>query len=214
MKLHTYFRSSAAYRVRIVLALKGLAWQAVPVHLVRGGGEQNAPAYRAVNPHGLVPALETDGAVLIQSTAICEYLEEAHREPPLLPGAPLARAYVRAVMATIACEIHPLNNLRVLAYLTGPLGHGEADRTAWYRHWIAEGLTALEGYVARSGLAGRYVCGDRPTLADAFLVPQLYNARRFDCPLDAYPTLTRIDAAARDLPAFREAAPEAQADAG
>lgn len=214
VKLYTYFRSSAAYRVRIVLALKGIACDHAHVHLVRGGGEHRSPAYRAVNPQAIVPALEDGGAVLTQSIAICEYLEETHPAPPLLPADPVGRAHVRAVMAAIACEIHPINNLRVLNHLTGTLGFSEDRKLDWYRHWIAEGFAGLEGLLARAGRPGRFTFGDSPTLADAFIVPQVYNARRFECPLDAYPTVTRIADACDELAAFREAAPEAQADAG
>jgi maleylacetoacetate isomerase len=213
MKLYTYFRSSAAYRVRIALALKGLPWTAAPVHMLRGGGEQHGEAYRAVNPQGLVPSLEIDGTVLIQSIAICEYLEETHPEPPLLPCDPEARAYVRSLMSIVACEIHPLNNLRVLRYVTKTLGHSEAEKTAWYRHWIAEGFQGLEAILARSGRVGAFACGDTPGLADAFIVPQVANALRFDCPLESFPLISRIDENCRALEAFRLAAPEAQADA-
>lgn len=214
MRLHTYFRSSAAFRVRIVLGLKGLAWEPAYVHLLRGGGEQHAAAFLAVNPQGIVPALEDEGATVTQSIAICEYLEETHPVPPLLPADPGERARVRAIMAAIACEIHPLNNLRVLNHLTGSLGFSEEQKLDWYRHWIAAGFLGLEALVARDRPAGPFAHGDRPTLADAFIVPQLYNARRMNCPLDAFPTLVAIDAACRQLPAFHDARPEAQPDAG
>lgn len=214
MKLHTYFRSSAAYRVRIVLALKKLAWDPAFVHMLRNGGEQHQPAYKGVNPQGLVPALETgDGATIVQSTAICEYLEERYPEPQLLPDDLHERAYVRAVTASIACEIHPLNNLRVLQHLTGPLGLDQDAKLAWYRHWIDVGLAGVEVLVASSGRVGQFTLGDSPTLADAFIVPQIYNARRFGCPLDGFPTIVRIADACEELPAFRAARPEAQADA-
>jgi maleylacetoacetate isomerase len=214
VKLYTYFRSSAAYRVRIVLGLKGLAWEPGFVHMLRGGGEQHLPAYRAVNPQGLVPALETEGAVLAQSTAICEYLEERYPEPPLLPRDLKARAYVRAVMGAIACEIHPLNNLRVLKHLTGKLGVGEDAKLAWYRHWIADGFRGLEALIASSGRAGSFALDASPTLADAFIVPQVYNARRFDCPLTDYPNIVRIAESCSAHPAFQAASPEKQPDAG
>lgn len=213
MKLYTYFRSSAAYRVRIVLALKGLEWEPAYVHMLRGGGEQHQPAYKAVNPQGLVPALEIDGQVLSQSTAICEYLEERFPEPALLPKTLEERAYVRAVMSAVACEIHPLNNLRVLKHITGTLGLDEDGKLAWYRHWIASGFAGLEALLAASGRAGDCVLGDTPTLADAFIVPQVYNARRFDCPLDDFPIIARIADACDALPAFAAARPEAQGDA-
>lgn len=212
MKLYTYFRSSAAYRVRIALALKGLAWEPAFVHMLRGGGEQHSPAYRAINPQGLVPTFSDEGTDLVQSIAICEYLEEKHPEPPLLPADLDARAYVRAVMSAVACEIHPLNNLRVLKYVTATLGHGEAEKLAWYRHWIAEGFAGLEGLIVKAGRSGAFACGDGPTLADAFIVPQVYNARRFDCPMAAYPTIVRIAEACDALPAFQAARPEAQGD--
>jgi maleylacetoacetate isomerase len=214
LKLYTYFRSSAAYRVRIALALKGLPWEPAFVHMLRGGGEQHSPAYRAVNPQGLVPTLSDEGADLVQSIAICEYIEEKHPEPPLLPADLGARAYVRAVMSAVACEIHPLNNLRVLKYVTATLGHGEEEKLAWYRHWIAEGFAGIEGLIVRAGRSGVFACGDRPTLADAFIVPQVYNARRFDCPMAAYPNIARIAEACSALPQFQAARPEAQGDVG
>ncbi len=210
MKLYSYFRSSAAYRVRIALNLKGLSYEIVPVHLLRG--EQKSPEHRQRHPMGLVPVLElADGTTLTQSLAILEYLEEAYPSPPLLPAEPLARAQVRAIAATIACDIHPINNLRVLQYLTGTLGLSEEAKLTWYRHWVMEGLTAVERLVAAS--AGRFCLGDAPTLADCCLVPQLYNARRFDCDLSGFPRLTAIEAACQALEAFRAAAPERQPDA-
>ena len=213
MKLYSYFRSSAAYRVRIVLALKGLEVDYRYIHMLKDGGQQHSADYDAVNPLKLVPALEIEGGILTQSLAICEYLDETHPDPPLLPGNAADRGYVRAIAAAIACEIHPLNNLRVLAYLSVELGLDKPARDVWYRHWIAEGLTGVEALVARSGKAGDYCFGDTPTLADAFLVPQLANARRFACDLAAYPTLTAIEQRAVRLPAFAAAAPEAQGDA-
>jgi maleylacetoacetate isomerase len=213
VKLYTYFRSSAAWRVRIALALKGIDWQPAFVHLLRHGGEQLAPQYRAKNPIGLVPTLETDdGAVLTQSLAIIEWLEETHPTPPLLPAAPMARAQVRAVAQTIACDIHPLNNLRVLRYLKHALGQEDAARDEWYRHWIGEGLNALEAMLRCQ--AGPFCFGDQPGLADICLVPQMANARRYACPLETYPSLLRAEAAAHALPAFRDTAPENQPDAG
>jgi maleylacetoacetate isomerase len=213
MKLHGYWRSTAAWRVRIALELKGLEWASVPVHLVRDGGEQRKPAFRELNPQGLVPVLEVDGSLLTQSLAIIEYLEETRPERPLLPAEPRARARVRALAQLVACDIHPLNNLRVLQYLRDRLGLDDAQHDAWYRHWVGEGLGALETQLARDAETGRFCHGDLPGLADCCLVPQLYNARRYGCPLDAYPTLLRIEAACIGLDAFRAAAAAAQPDA-
>lgn len=213
MKLYTYFRSSAAWRVRIALALKGIGTEQTFVHLLKDGGQQKTAAFRACNPLGVVPVLETDhGAVLTQSLAIIEYLEETHPLPRLLPPDPVARAQVRAFALAIACEIHPLNNLRVLQYLEHAMRQPEATRTAWYHHWIAEGLVALEALLQNAG-HGPFCFGDTPGLADVCLVPQMANARRFKCPLDAYPTLLRAEVAALALPAFRDTAPEHQPDA-
>jgi maleylacetoacetate isomerase len=212
LKIYSYFRSSAAYRCRIALNLKGLAHDTAFVHLIKDGGQHNAPAYRALNPQGLVPALEHDGRVITQSLAIIEYLDESHPEPPLLPGDAEQRARVRAFALAIACDIHPLNNLRVLNYLKGPLGNDQATVDAWYRHWVQEGLAACE--LLLPATHSRFCFGDRPTLADACLIPQMYNARRFKCDLAAVPRLAAIDETARALPAFASAAPEAQPDAG
>ena len=211
--LYGYWRSSAAYRVRIALALKGLAWESRPVHLVQDGGQQHAADYAAMNPQQLVPSLRDGERVLTQSLAIMEYLEETRPEPPLLPADARGRARVRALAQLVACDIHPLGNLRVLQYLERELGVGEAQRGAWSRHWIATGFTALEAMLAGNAATGRYCHGDTPGLADACLVPQVYNARRWKLPLDDYPTIRRIDAACGELEAFRGAAPEAQADA-
>lgn len=213
MKLYTYFRSSAAYRVRIALELKGLAWEAVPVHLVRGGGEQHQAAYLRLNPAGLVPALEDDGRILTQSLAIIEYLDETHPAPPLLPADAAGRARVRAIAQAIACDIHPLNNLRVLQYLKREFGIGDAQRDAWYRHWVGVGLAAVEAMLAGDARTGAFCHGDAPTLADCCVVPQVFNARRFDCDLSALPTVTRIAERCEALEAFRLAAPEHQPDA-
>jgi maleylacetoacetate isomerase/maleylpyruvate isomerase len=213
MKLHTYFRSSAAYRVRIALNLKGLDYEAVPVHLVRGGGEHRQPAYLGLNPAGLVPALEDQGQVLTQSLAIVEYLEETHPQPALLPAAALDRARVRAIAQAIACDIHPVNNLRVLQYLTRELGASEEQKNAWYRHWIGVGLQAVEAMLAGDARTGAFCHGDTPGLADCCLVPQVFNARRFGCELSAMPTVLRIADHCAGLEAFRRAAPEAQPDA-
>lgn len=208
--LYTYYRSSAAYRVRIALALKNLPYRSVPVHLLNQGGEHKLPAYTALNPQRLVPAWQTEGgAVLAQSLAIIEYLEDTHPEPPLLPAEPLPRARVRAFAQHIACDIHPLNNTRVLQYLLQK-GWSEADKQAWYAHWVQTGFAALEASLAESG---DFCFGNTPTLADCCLIPQVYNARRFQVDLSAYPNICRIEAAAAQHPAFIQAAPEQQADA-
>jgi maleylacetoacetate isomerase len=212
VKLHDYFRSSAAYRVRIALNLKGLTAERAFVHLRRGA--QDSDDYRALNPQGLVPVLETDdGAVITQSLAIVEYLEETHPLPPLLPGDANGRARVRGIALAIACDIHPLNNLRVLRYLTGTLGVPEAQKDGWYRYWCDTGLEALERRLADDAATGAFCHGDAPTLADVCLVPQLANARRMAVDLSAFPTLLRIDAACQALPAFAAAAPARQPDA-
>ena len=211
LRLYSYFRSSAAYRCRIALNLKGLAHETAFVHLVKEGGQHNTPAYRALNPQALVPTLEHDGRVITQSLAIIEYLDEVCPDPPLLPGDTGERARIRAFALAIACDIHPLNNLRVLNYLKGPLQQGQAAVDAWYRHWVETGLAACEALLSPG--ATRFCFGDQPTLADICLVPQIYNGRRFNCDLSAMPRLAAIDEACRDLPAFAKAAPEAQADA-
>jgi maleylpyruvate isomerase len=213
VKLYSYFRSSASFRVRIALNWKGLAYETVPVHLMRGGGEQLSEAYRQANPAGLVPALDDGGALLTQSLAIIEYLEQVHPDPPLLPPEAVARAQVRAIALAIACEIHPLNNLRVLRYLVHDLKIDEAAKNAWYRHWVEDGLEQIERTLALRGLSGDYCFGDRVTLADVFLVPQIFNARRFDCRLDHVPTLTVIEQRCMQLDAFIRAQPSAQPDA-
>ena len=208
-RLHGYWRSSAAYRLRIALALKGIAYETVAVDL--RAGAQRAAAHRARQPQGLVPVLEIDEATLVQSLAIIEYLDETRPHPALLPRDPLGRARVRAIALAVACEIHPLNNLRVLEHLRLGLALPEADIEAWYRHWIKTGFAGLEPLVAAS--AGRFAYGDTPTLADVVLVPQLYNARRFACDLAPYPTLLRVEAACLELAAFAASAPEQQPDA-
>ena len=213
MKLFSYFRSSAAWRVRIALAWKGIEHGQVPVHLLRDGGQQRSESYLRVNPQGLVPALEEGGKVLAQSIAILEYLEETHPQPPLLPADPWRRAEVRAMALAIACDIHPLNNLRVLNYLKGPLGQDAVAVSVWYRHWIAEGLAPLEELARLHGDGKQYLYGDSVTLADVCLVPQVYNARRFGCDLAPYPTLVAVDEYLGTLPAFAAARPEAQPDA-
>jgi maleylacetoacetate isomerase/maleylpyruvate isomerase len=213
LKLYTFFRSSAAYRVRIALNLKGLAYEAVPVHLSRGGGEQHAPAYRKLNPQSLVPVLQDGERALAQSLAIMEYLEEVYPLPPLLPNNPAARARVRSLALAIACEIHPLNNTRVLGYLSGPMGLGDEAKRTWYHHWIALGLGALEARLAAERETGSFCHGDAPGLADCCLVPQLANARRFKCDVSPYPTLLRIEKNCQALDAFQRAAPDLQPDA-
>ncbi len=218
MKLYSYFRSSASYRVRIALNLKGLAYEQIPVHLVKDGGQQLTPAYRAIHADALVPALVDDGGAgdlaITQSLAIIEYLDETHPQVPLLPATAAERAFVRSIALAIACDLHPINNLRVLKYLTGNLKVSEADKDAWYRHWCEQGLQALETTLARDPRVGDFCCGDTPTLADCCLIPQLYNARRFNCDVSALPTLLRIDTHCRTLEAFIKAAPENQPDAG
>jgi len=212
MKLYDYFRSSAAYRVRIALNFKGVTPERAFVHLRRNA--QREDDYLALNPHGLVPALVTDdGAVLAQSLAIVEYLEETHPSPPLLPADPAARARVRAIALAIACDIHPLDNLRVLRYLLHTVGVTEEQKDAWYKYWIDVGLEALEIQLSRDDATGRFCHGDAPTLADVCLVPQLANARRVAMDLSPYPTLTRIETACRALPAFAAAEPSRQPDA-
>lgn len=212
MRLFSYWRSSAAYRVRIALNLKSLTADYVPVHLLRGGGEHLRPDYRTINPQGLVPVLEDGPTIIGQSLAIIEYLEEVHPQPPLLPSDPAERARVRGFAHYIASEIHPLNNLRVLRYLKRELNLSDERRDAWYRHWIAEGLAALEAGLGPDH-ADDFCFGGQPTLADICLVPQMANARRYDCDLGPYPTLRRIDETCRALPAFADAAPERQPDA-
>lgn len=212
MKLHNFFRSSASYRVRIALNLKGLAYEYRAVHLRRGGGEQFGAAFLALNPQALVPVLEDGPHVLTQSLSILEYLEETHPEPALLPKAPVERARVRAIALAIACDVHPLNNLRVLEYL-GKLGVGQEARTEWYKHWVDTGLRALETELVQSAATGRFCHGDAPSIADCCLVPQLFNARRFGCDLSPFSKLLAIEANCNALPAFRAAAPEAQVDA-
>lgn len=211
MKLFSYHRSSAAFRVRIALALKGVNYETVPRHLLRG--EQRDPAYLALNPQGLVPALVDDDAVITQSLAIIEYLEEAHPQPPLLPRDATERAHVRALAQSIACDVHPLNNRRVLVYLAESLGQDEQRVKQWYHHWIAVGFEALETQVKRYSRDSKHCFGDAVTMADVYLVPQMYNARRFGCDLAAYPTLVGIDAYLSTVPAFAEAVPEKQVDA-
>ncbi|WKB55062.1 maleylacetoacetate isomerase [Eleftheria terrae] len=211
MKLHNYFRSSASFRVRIALQLKHLSYDYLPVHLAKG--EQLQPAFAALSPERLVPVLEHEGKVLTQSLAIIEYLDEVHPEPRLLPAAPAERARVRALALDIACEIHPLNNLRVLKYLTQDLGLSEEQKNGWYRHWVESGLEAVERQLAGHPATGPYCHGDTPTLADCVLVPQIFNAQRFDCRLDHVPTVMKVFDHCMQQPAFIEAQPSNCPDA-
>jgi maleylacetoacetate isomerase len=210
LTLHTYFRSSAAFRVRCALNHKGIAYAPEIVWLP--GDDQKSDAYRALNPQGLVPTLIDGDLHLNQSMAIIEYLDETRPGPKLLPADAPGRARVRALSQLVACDIHPVNNLRVLKYLKGVLGHAQPAIDAWYRHWIAEGLAALEAELARPG-TGRYCHGDTVTMADCCVVPQIFNAQRFECPLDAYPATMRAFEALMQLPAFDAAQPSRQPDA-
>jgi len=207
--LYTYWRSSAAYRVRIALHLKGIAHRDEYIHLTKDGGQQRLERYSAINPQQLVPAWQDENGVLTQSLAIIEYLDERYPEPPLLPRNAYDRARVRALALVVAADIHPINNLRVIQYLRSELGAQDEQINAWYRHWISIGLEALEQSVGDRG----YCFGDSVTLADLCLVPQLYNARRFDVPLETYPRLLTIDSTCRALEPFKLAAPEVQQDA-
>ena len=210
MKLYSYFRSSAAYRVRIALNLKGLPYEMASIHLTKDGGQQHKPEFHAVNPQERVPALAlSTGEVLTQSLAIIEYLDEIYPEPPLLPADALERAKVRALAQIVACDIHPLNNLIALQYLKRALKHEQAEIDAWYHHWVIEGFNAIEAMIG----PGPYACGAHVTLADVCLVPQVFNARRLKIPLDAFPKIVAIDAACLKLPAFDKARPENQPDA-
>jgi maleylpyruvate isomerase len=210
VKLFTYFRSSAAYRVRIALNLKGLPYETASIHLTKDGGQQRQSAFRAVNPQMRVPALELSGGeVLTQSLAIIEYLDEINTEPPLLPADALARAHARAIAQMVACDIHPLNNLVALQYLKRQLKHEQPEIDAWYHHWVIEGFTAIEAMIE----PGPYVCGAHVTLADICLVPQVFNARRLKVPLDRFPKIVAADAACMKLSAFDKARPENQPDA-
>jgi len=207
VKLYTYFRSSAAYRVRIALNLKGVAYDLVSINLLTG--EQREEGYRAINPQGRVPSLDIGVATLIQSPAILEYLDECYPEPPLLPVGAVNRAKVRAVSSLIGCDIHPLNNSGTIAYLKKRLGHDQATADEWYAHWVREGFDAIERLIE----PGPYAFGSRITLADVYLVPQVFNARRFNVSLDAYPKIAAVDAACAGHKAFQDAAPASQPDA-
>jgi maleylpyruvate isomerase len=209
VQLYSFFRSSAAYRVRIALNLKGLPFDTVPIHLTRDGGRQHSPEFHAVNPQERVPALALPGEVLLQSLAIIEYLDEIHPEPALLPADAIARAKVRAVAQIIACDIHPLNNVGPLNYLRHELKADKAAVEAWYRHWVDAGFAAVEALIR----PGPYAFGPQVTVADICLVPQVYNARRFKVPLDRFPRISAVDAALLKLPAFDAARPELQPDA-
>jgi maleylacetoacetate isomerase len=211
--LFSYWRSSAAYRVRIGLNLKGLPYDIMPVHLLRDGGEQHAEAFREANPQGLVPVLQHGHRMLRQSMSILEYLDEMWPEPSLLPATARDRQRVRALSQAVACDIHPLNNLRVLQYMEGEWGVPQPERDGWARHWIETGFAAIEAMLHQHPSTGRYCDGDTPTMADCCLVPQIYNARRFGIDMAAYPTIARIEQACLALPEFEAARPENQPDA-
>jgi len=213
--LYGYWRSSAAYRVRIALNLKGLSYETRPVHLVRDGGEQHAEDYRMINPQELIPCLLDGDRVVTQSLAIMEYLDETRPEfgTALLPADARGRAQVRALAMAVACDIHPLGNLRVLQQLEAQFGASEEQRAAWSRYWIASGFKAMEAMLSENAATGRYCHGETPNMADACLVPQVYNALRWKLPMDGYPTLWRIYQACNELEVFRRAAPEVQPDA-
>jgi maleylpyruvate isomerase len=213
MKLYTYFRSSAAYRVRIALNLKGLQYEAIPVHLLRGGGEQLQEQYRSINPSGLVPAFQDDYITLTQSMAILEYLEDAYPDVPIMPKDATERARVRELAQIIACDIHPVNNLRVLRYLVHELGVSEEQKAEWYRHWLVGGLEVLEKHLARDPSAGPLCHGHTPTIADCCLVPQIFNAQRQGIDISVYPNIARINAQCVEIPAFVAAHPSNQPDA-
>jgi maleylpyruvate isomerase len=210
VKLYSYFRSSAAYRVRIALNLKGFAYETISIHLTKDGGQQFRPDYKAINPQARVPTLLLDGGeALTQSLAIIDYLDETHPEPPFLPADPVERARVRALAHTIACDIHPLNNLAPLKYIKSSLGKDQSAIDAWYHHWILLGFETVEAALR----PGPYAFGAQVTLADICLVPQVANARRFKVPLDGFPKIVAVDAACIKLPAFEKAKPENQPDA-
>jgi maleylpyruvate isomerase len=211
LELYDYIRSSAAYRVRIALALKNLDAAKKEVHLVKDGGEQHGDAYKTINPQGLVPSLTIDGVTLTQSLAIIEYLEERYPDPSFLPKDPVHRAYVRAMTLAIAADIHPIQNLRVLNYLRKELAQPEDSVLVWARHWIMKGLAGFEALVTRAPVQGAYCFGDTLTMADIFLAPQMVNARRYGCDLAGVPRLLEIDARLRALPAFAQTTSEAAA---
>lgn len=211
MQLYNYFRSSASYRVRIALALKGLEYDYMPVHLLKN--EQLGPTFAQISPAGLVPVLQDGDKLLTQSIAIIEYLDETHPEPSLLPGDAFQRARIRALGQDIACEIHPINNLRVLRYLVRDLKVSEDDKNRWYRHWVESGLEAVERQLVGSADPGRFCFGDTPTLADCVLVPQIHNAQRMECRLDHVPTVMRVFGECMQLDAFSKTQPSACPDA-
>ncbi|MCF6263167.1 MAG: maleylacetoacetate isomerase [Xanthomonadales bacterium] len=213
--LHDYWRSSAAYRVRIALNIKGLPYRQHSVHLVRDGGEQKKPDYLTVNPQGLVPALQVDGLTITQSLVIMEWLEEQYPQPALLPGQPAEKAWVRALAQVVACDIHPLNNLRVMSWLKDDANGAMDDETftQWYQHWIKAGFRAIETQLESSPFSGLCCYGDAPGYADACLIPQMYNAERFACDLEGFPRIRTITEYCRKLPAFLNALPENQPDA-
>jgi maleylpyruvate isomerase len=213
MKLYTFFRSSASFRVRIALNLKGLSYDQAPIHLRRGGGEQLMAAYKSINPQALVPALEDNGKILTQSLAIIEYLEEKYPEPPLLPADPADKAFVRSMALVIACEVHPIQNLRVLNHVKATYSQTDAQVNQWAQQWIDLGLSALEQMILGQPQRGKFCFGDAPTLADICLIPQLGNARRYGCDLSKYPTILAIEKSCMSVPAFANAAPEKQPDA-
>lgn len=207
LKLYDYFRSSACFRVRIALNLKALAYEIIPIHLIRNGGEQFHPSYQQINPHQLLPTLQDGEKILTQSLAIIEYLEEQYPAIPLFPKEIFQKSLARSYALSIAADVHPLNNLRVLSYLQQELGLTEEKKNQWYHHWIKKGLEALEKQLSTSKLTGNFCIGDYPSLADIYLVPQLYNARRFACDLSAYPTLITIDENCQKILAFQKAFP-------
>lgn len=213
IQLYNFAPSSASFRVRIALNLKGLPFEYIPVLLTKGGGQQFAPEFKSLNPASLVPVMVDDGQVLTQSLAIIEYLDETCPQPPLLPATALDRARVRAIALAIACEIHPLNNLRVLRYLSKTLGVSNEEKNAWYRHWVETGLLAVEAMLSADPRTGSFCHGDFPTLADILLVPQIFNAQRFDSDLSGMPTVMRIFDRCLQLPAFADAVPAKQTDA-
>jgi maleylacetoacetate isomerase len=213
MRLYTFFRSSASFRVRIALNLKGLTYDQVPIHLRRGGGEQLMANYRAINPQALLPTLEDSGRHLAQSLAIIEYLDETHPNPPLFPKSAADRALVRSMALVIACEVHPIQNLRVLNYVKKEYNQTDEQVNRWAQHWIDLGLGALEQMITAQTVRGKFCFGDSPTLADICLVPQLGNARRFGCDLSRYPSILSIEKTCIAIPAFADAAPEKQPDA-